>query len=54
MTKEFSEADVLNRIEARLRSKKRRKGVSDREKRLLSESYYAFGVPVPKDIGRML
>lgn len=47
----MNEADVLNRIERRLRKKKK---VSDREKRLLAESYVAFGVPMPKDIEKML
>jgi hypothetical protein len=47
----MSDAKTLNRIETRLRKKKR---VSDRERRLLAESYHAFGVPTPKDIRRML
>lgn len=47
----MDEAEVLNRIERRLRKKRK---VSDRERRLLAESYHAFGVPVPRDIGRML
>ena len=47
----MDDAEILNRIERRLRKKKK---VSDRERRLLAESYHAFGVPVPRDIGRML
>lgn len=44
---EFSEADVLNEIEMRIRKKK---PVSDREMRLLGESYTAFGVPYKKRV----
>lgn len=48
---EFSEADVLNDIEHKLR-----KGiaVTDREVRLLVEGYHAFNIPVPKDIQKIL
>ena len=42
-----SDAEVLNDIETRLRTKKK---VTDREIRLLVEGYTAFGVPMPKDI----
>lgn len=42
-----SEADVLNKIEMRVRKKK---PVSDRELRLLAESYEAFGVPRNKRV----
>ena len=44
---EFSEADVLNEIEMRIRKKK---PVSDREIRLLAESYEVFGVPRNKRV----
>jgi hypothetical protein len=49
--KDYSDADVLNEIEMRVR---KGKPVSDREGRLLIESYQAFGVPIPKDIQRKL
>jgi hypothetical protein len=42
-----SEADVLNKIEMRI---KKKKPVSDRELRLLAESYEAFGVPIKKRV----
>jgi hypothetical protein len=41
-----SEADVLNRIERRVRKKK----ATPREKRILAEAYYAYGTKIPKDI----
>ena len=46
-----SEAEVFNEIEMRVR---KGKPVSDKERRLLIEGYYAFGVPVPKDIQNKL
>ena len=49
--KEFSEAEVLNDIESRLRKGKE---VIDREIRLLVEGYNAFNIPVPKDIQKIL
>ena len=44
---ELSEADTLNEIEMRIKHKK---PVSDREIRLLAESYEAFGVPYNKRV----
>jgi len=46
----MTDAEVLNDIERRLRKGK----ATDKEKRLLSESYMAFNVPIPKDIMRLL
>ena len=45
--KEMSEAEILNDIEFRIKHKK---PVSDREMRLLAESYEAFGVPYKKRV----
>jgi len=49
--KEFSEAEVLNKIENRLRNKE---SVTDKEVRLLIEGYTAFGVIMPDDIIKIL
>lgn len=46
----MTDADVLNRIERQLRKGK----ATDREIRILCESYTAFNVPMPKDIARIL
>jgi hypothetical protein len=46
-----SDAEVLNEIEMRVR---KGRPVSDREGRLLIESYHSFGVPIPKDIQKKL
>lgn len=51
MATDYSDADVLNRIETRLRKKKK---VSDRERRLLVEGYNAFGVDIPRDVAKLL
>ena len=48
---EWSEAEVLNEIENRLRKGKK---VSDMEVRLLQEGYFGFGVQMPKDIQKIL
>jgi len=43
----MSDAEVLNRIEKKLRKNKK---VSQREINLLVEGYTAYGIPMPKDI----
>lgn len=48
--KEQTDAQVLNRIEKRVRQGK----ATDREIRILCESYTAFNVLMPKDIARLL
>lgn len=48
---EFSEAEVLNDIERRLRKNRK---VADREVRLLVEAYAVYNIPVPKDIQKII
>jgi glycine cleavage system pyridoxal-binding protein P len=48
---EFSEAEVLNEIETRIR---KGKPVSDWEKELLLEGYSVYDAPIPKDIQKKL
>lgn len=43
----MTDADVLNRIEQRIRENK---PVKEREARLLLECYAVYDVPIPKDI----
>ena len=45
-----SDADILNRIERRVRKKK----ASAREKRILAEAYGAYGAAMPRDIAKAL
>ena len=46
----MTEAEILNKIENKARKGK----ATDKELRILAESYTAFNVPVPKDIQKIL
>jgi hypothetical protein len=46
MVREFSEAEVLNRLERKAKKGK----ATRRELRLLAEGYGAFGIPIPRNI----
>lgn len=50
MKNEKSDADILNEIERRARKGK----ASDRELRLLVESYICYDIPIPKEIMEQL